>query len=252
MNMKLIQIVTFLLLVVNINLQAQDIPYGVNEKAGHYCNVGDAKIYYEVYGEGKPIVLLHGGFGYIDQFNLFIPVLSKKNKVIAIAQRGYGKSEIGSRPFSHELCSEDVKAVLQKESQEKAIIIGFSSGANIGYLIAYKYPKIVDKVIAMGGVLHTSEGEKYEGKSLGITFEQYRPDFKKIMPQPEKWDELMENIALLWNEPEFLTITDLNKIDCHVLLLFGDKDEYCKPESIVEVYKHFPMHSWQSSQIQPI
>ena len=81
---------------------AQDTQYGTNDKAGHYLNVGDAKIYYEVYGEGIPVVLLHGGdHGYIDEFKKYIPVLSKQFKVIAIATRGYGKSEIGTKPFSY-------------------------------------------------------------------------------------------------------------------------------------------------------
>lgn len=177
--MKTIQIITFLLIIVNINIRSQDIPYGVNEKAGRYCNVDDANIYYEVYGEGKPIVLLHGGYGYIDQFKYYIPILSKKFKVTAIAQRGYGKSEISSKQFSHALLVDDAKAVIQKESREKAIIIGFSSGANLGYFIAYKYPEMVHKVIAMGVVLASSKGKNHEGKSLSETFEQYRPDFKK-------------------------------------------------------------------------
>lgn len=93
--MKAIRIIIFLLVFVTINSYAQDIPYGLNEKAGRYCNVGDAKIYYEVYDEGRPLVLLHGGYhGYIDEFKKYIPVLSKQFKVIAIAARGYGKSEI--------------------------------------------------------------------------------------------------------------------------------------------------------------
>ena len=75
---------------------AQNIPYGNNPAAGHYFNVGDVKIYYEIYGSGKPIVLLHGGvYGYIDEFTPFIQKLSEKYQVICIATRGHGKSEIG-------------------------------------------------------------------------------------------------------------------------------------------------------------
>lgn len=238
--MKTIQIIPFLLIAITISLKSQDIPYGVNETAGRYCNVGDANIYYEVYGEGFPVVLLHGGFGYIDSFKKYISALSKKFKVIAIAQRGYGKSEIGSKQFSHTLCADDVKAVIQKESMGKAIIIGFSSGANIGYLTAYKYPEIVEKFIAMSGALNMSDGERYEAKSLSGTFEYYRPEFKKIMPQPERWNELMENIAIMWNEPAILPISELQKIECPVLLLFGDRDESCKLEHIAEIYKRLP------------
>ena len=94
--------VIWILFMLTHKTNAQDTQYGTNDKAGHYLNVGDAKIYYEVYGEGIPVVLLHGGYhGYIDEFKKYIPVLSKQFKVIAIATRGYGKSEIGTKPFSY-------------------------------------------------------------------------------------------------------------------------------------------------------
>ena len=77
----------------------QSLPYGNNPQAGHYLDVGDAKIYYEVYGSGKPVVLLHGGvYGYIDEFEPFIKRLSETRQVICIATRGHGKSEAMTGP----------------------------------------------------------------------------------------------------------------------------------------------------------
>lgn len=242
--MKLIQIVTCLLLVVNINLQAQDIPYGLNEKVGHYCNVGDANIYYEVYGEGKPIVLLHGGFGYIDGFKKYIPVLSKKYKVIAVATRGYGKSEMGNKKFSYGLLADDVKKVIQKECQGKAIIIGSSDGAMIAYVVAHKYPELVSKVVAMGGPLGTSgyskEGLEWLNSFNSEEFESYRPDFKKIIPQPERWNEFIENLRLMWSTEYILQFDDLRKIECPMLLLYGDRDLYCTMNRIAKIYLSLP------------
>jgi len=75
-------------------LPANEIPYGANAKAGRYVNAGDAKIYYEVYGKGAPIVVLHGGiFGSTYEMHQFLDSLSKKYKVIAISTRGHGKSD---------------------------------------------------------------------------------------------------------------------------------------------------------------
>jgi hypothetical protein len=155
-KMKAIRIIIFLLVFASINSYAQNIPYGVNEKAGHYCNVGDAKIYYEVYGEGKPVVLLHGGYhGYIDEFKHYIPILSKKFKVIAIATRGYGKSEIGTKPFSRRLFAQDVKTVLKKESNDSAIFIGMSDGSIVSFLMALEYPEMTKKAVCIAGTVHT-------------------------------------------------------------------------------------------------
>lgn len=251
--MKEILMISFLLLSVNYNLLSQNIPYGFNDKNGRYANTGDANIYYEVYGEGKPVVLLHGGFAYIDQYKGYIPILSEKYKIIAIAHRGYGKSEIGTKEFSYRLLAEDLKTILQKESQEKAILIGFSSGAWLSYFMAIEYPEIIDKVVAMGGDLelavknkNTDNNEDANKPSdaeldyLSGMFEQFRPDFKKIIPQPERWDEFIENIALLWSESCIGRLDDLEKIECPVLLLFGAQDPYCRPEHIAEIYEHIP------------
>lgn len=84
------------LLIAGTHAHTQ-VPYGNNPAAGKYVNVGDANIYYEEYGTGKAVILLHGGiFGYIDEFAELIPVLSKQYHVIAIATRGHGKSGLAA------------------------------------------------------------------------------------------------------------------------------------------------------------
>lgn len=225
--------------ILSGSLYAQAIPYGTNDAAAHRVHVGDANIYYEVYGEGRPVVLLHGGYAYIDQFKDYIPVLSQQFQVIVVAQRGYGRSEIGSKPFSNRLCADDVKAIIQKESREKAVVIGFSSGAVIGYIVAHQYPEIVHSVVSMGGPFITSGSDEYEATSLSETFEYYRPEFKDMMPQPERWNDFVENIALMWNAKKDIALNELT-IKCPVLLLFGDRDPYCRPEHVVEMYRQIP------------
>src|SRR5688500_10268112 len=82
-------------------VDAQNIPYGNNPQTGKYLNVGDAKLYYEVYGQGNPLLLLHGDtFGYIDEFEHYIPLLAEHFRVIAVGMRGHGKSEIGTKAYS--------------------------------------------------------------------------------------------------------------------------------------------------------
>ena len=224
---------------------SQEVNYGVNDKTGRYVNTGDANIYYEVYGEGRPVVLLHGGFAYIDQFKKYIPVLSKKFMVIAIATRGYGKSEIGTKRYSYELLADDVKAVIQQECQDKATVIGFSDGALIAYVIASKYPERVHKVVAMaGGALGTSgytqRGLDWLKNFNSDEFEYYRPDFKNIMPQPERWDDFIVNLKTLWSTEYVLPLDNLRKITCPVLILSGDRDHFGRIERLIEVYKRIP------------
>jgi len=245
--MKAIRLIIFLLVFASINSYAQDIPYGVNEKAGHYCNVGDAKIYYEVYGEGRPVVLLHGGYhGYIDEFKKYIPVLSKQFKVIAVATRGYGKSEIGTKPFSYRLFAEDVKKVLRQESQDSAIFIGMSDGAKTSFFIATEYPEIALKLVCLGGIVDTNYNQERETASdfKPEDFEKNEPDFvknrKKIMPQPERWIEFLKELNVMWTEPAIIPLQKLKSVKCPVLIIAGDRDDYRKAGQFAKFYESFP------------
>src|ERR1041385_2874766 len=97
-----------ILVVAALGASAQKIPYGNNPDAGLYYNFGDANLYYEVYGEGPPLVMLHGGvYGGIDEFEPFIERFSKKFQVICIATRGHGKSELGKDPMSFQQRADD-------------------------------------------------------------------------------------------------------------------------------------------------
>jgi pimeloyl-ACP methyl ester carboxylesterase len=130
---------------------ADIIPWGNNPKAGHYVQSGDAKIYYEVYGKGQPIVILHGGIvGSIEEMHQFIDSFSKSYQVIAVSTRGHGKSEIGNGPVTYEEKANDIIAVINAVTRDSVVIHGFSDGAYTGYKVASMYPARVKKLIAIG------------------------------------------------------------------------------------------------------
>src|ERR1700721_2149745 len=129
------------------------VPYGANSEAGHYLQVDDANIYYETYGSGgTPLILLHGGlYGYIEEFGDLISGLSKDRRVIAIATRGHGRSDIGTKPFSYALFAEDALAVIRHETSGKVDVLGFSDGAVTSYTLASVHPELVRRLGAIGG-----------------------------------------------------------------------------------------------------
>ncbi|MBD5267789.1 MAG: alpha/beta hydrolase, partial [Bacteroides sp.] len=171
--------------------------YGNNPKAGHYALADDAKIYYEVYGEGNPIVILHGGgVGCPYEMGQFIDSLSKTNKVIAISTRGHGRSEIGTKPVSVEQRANDVYSVIQDcVPGQKVKAIGFSDGGYSAYFLAYLHPEVVDRIVTIGAgeaLPHTRKFIKSKIEDMAAL----DPDFMKlqmeICPQPDKkqayWD----------------------------------------------------------------
>jgi len=211
-------------------MQGQTIPYGSNEAVAHRVDVGDAKIYYEVYGEGPPLLLLHGGlYGYIDEYSAHIPVLSRHFKVIAVATRGHGRSEIGSKPYSYRLFADDARAVLQREADQPAVVIGFSDGARAACFMAAVYPAVVRKVVAIGcGLRPTPLSIAWAKQVTAESLQRESGDFvierKRLMPNPERWDNFIENLRAAYLTSPQLTDEQAKEIKCPVLIVGGDRD----------------------------
>jgi hypothetical protein len=125
--------------------------YGKNDSAGKYLKLKDTDLYYEVYGEGEPLVLLHGNSGSIKDYYQQIPVLSKQYKIIAVDTRGQGKSkDTSKKDFTYKLFADDVKALADELKLDKVNIVGWSDGGNTGLEFALKYPERLNKLVTIG------------------------------------------------------------------------------------------------------
>ncbi len=226
--------------------------YGNNPKAGHYFQTKDAKIYYEVYGQGQPIVLLHGGlFGYIEEYESLIPKLAATNQVIAIALRGHGKSEIGRQPFSYPLLAHDAYEIIKSFTRDCVIVVGFSSGGNTAFQLTAEHPEIVKKLVAIGSSPQKPEEAKqleYKAEKLtGEALEKELPDFvksrKQLMPEPNRWNEFVGKVVAMWGQSYFLSDTEIRKISCPVLIIAGDQDTNIQPERAVSLTKLLPKNN---------
>jgi len=222
------------------------IEYGSNPQAGKYVESSGAKIYYEVYGEGHPLVMLHGAlYGYIDEYSKHIPHLSKHFKVIAIGSRGHGRSALGKEPFSFALLAKDVNAVLDNEQITAASFFGFSTGANLARYFNAHYPSYVTRLVCMaGGVENKPEGIERIKKMTFASFEENNKKFvdyrKSQMPEPARYPEVIENLKLLWLDKEFLKKDAFASVQNPVLIIVGDRDDYYDVEQTVEVYRNTP------------
>lgn len=218
-------------------------------KIEKYFDVGDAKIHYEVSGNGIPILLLHGGlYGSIDEFNNIIPQLSRNYKVIAVTTRGHGKSEIGTRKFSYRQFAEDAMAVLKNEDESKAIVMGFSDGAITAYVLAAEFPNNIIKVVAMSGALgfsaYQSEGKAWVKNLTPENFEKDNPEFvitlKSTIPEPQRWKEFLVNLKAAWAEPVYVSDEKAKQIKCPVLTIAGDRDFFIRNEHYVKIHTLIP------------
>jgi pimeloyl-ACP methyl ester carboxylesterase len=245
MRNRLFAFVCWLIVTTHAANAQTKIPYGNNPQTGHYYNVGDAKIYYEIYGKGKPVVLLHGGlFGYIDEYEFLIPKLAQTHQVIAIGTRGHARSEIGTKALSYAQLADDAYRVIHSLTQDSVIVVGFSDGGITGYNLTAKHPELVRKLIAIGSPRRSTDralSTQEEGKMTAERLDKMAPDFvksrKQLMPEPARWNELLDKLDVLWNQPTFITDEAIQQLTCPVLLMAGDKDPYFKTEKLLETYR---------------
>lgn len=222
--------------------QANAIPYGNNPKAGHYLQTGDAKIYYEVYGKGKPLVVLHGGIvGSPFEMAPFIDSLSKHYQVIAVSTRGHGKSEMGSEAPSYQRKAQDVQAIIKAVTQDSVIVLGFSDGAYTGYFLAHKYPEKVKKLIAIGAGEWKQGFRTFDNTRKGL-FSLDSLYFKQqlaLMPEPQKFDQWLQAVNKYYNGLSIGKET-LSKIKCPVLVMAGEKDQNAPLKTVIAAYEMIP------------
>jgi len=205
------------------------IPYGNNPKAGKYATAGDARIYYEVYGKGKPFVILHGGiFGSTIEMAQFIDSLSEKYQVIAVSTRGHGKSEIGSGPATFEKLAGDVLAVINAETKDSVNLLGFSYGGYAGYKLASMYPDKVKKLIAIGaGERHPGDMDNTVTPEIGFKLDSlYWKQQLALMPEPGRLPEMFDTIKDFFNKRMVVDSVLLSTIKCPVLVMAGDHDQF--------------------------
>ncbi len=225
-------------------VMAQKVPYGNNPKAGDYFDAGDVKLYYEVYGEGKPILMLHGGvYGYIDEFEFFIPKLAEHHQVICLATRGHGKSGIGQEPYTFRQRAEDAWKLIRHLQLDSAIVIGFSDGGSTALKLAALYPEVVERVIAMGVGDVPKDSRKntfhYSAEQLLGESKNYFENLLKLMPEPDRWDESLRMLSELYNE-DYLSTETFERIQCPVLLMNGENDQYQTLNSLMLCYRSIP------------
>jgi pimeloyl-ACP methyl ester carboxylesterase len=248
--MRTLLTLSALLMIATVPSAAQTtappVPYGTNDQAGHYVQTADAKIYYERYGEGQPVVFLHGGeYGYIDEFSEVIRQVSKHRTVIAIATRGYGRSERGTRPLSHRLFAEDAALVIKDlfKSGEKVDVMGFSEGAITSYILASSHPELVRRLVAIGGPLgaygaSTADLESDEDLTPEL-MQQQVPELvarrKKQMLHPEQWDQLIRDLDAMYQKVVYVKQEEIRAIKAPTLIMAGDKDPTRK-EHFAEIF----------------
>ncbi|RAJ36953.1 alpha/beta fold hydrolase [Pedobacter cryoconitis] len=216
--------------------QSQVINYGNNQKTGKYFNIRGFKMYYEIYGTGKPLLMIHGNGGDISSFAGNIPYFSKKYQVIVADSRAHGKSEDLRDSLSFEMMADDYAALLDSINVKSAYVVGWSDGGINALLLAIRHPDKVIKLAATGANLWPdSTALKPEfWKSEQETFLSGKDKAFATAKEKNDWKVFL----LDWNQPN-IPLTALKQVKCPALIIGGDHD-LINTEHTVLIAKNIP------------
>lgn len=239
--MKNIFLFTFAVFILVGKIFAQNTPsvnriaYGNNPKVGKYANIRGINLYYETYGQGKPLLLIHGNGGSIRDWRYQIPYFSKTYKVIAVDSRAQGKSQDSSVVLNYEMMADDFDALLTHLKIDSAYVIGWSDGGINGLLLAILHPEKVKKLAITGANLvpGTSAISADGIKAISADLAKLR-----AANQDAATKNTIKLLHMMEIEPH-IPLTDLHKIKCPVLVMGGDFD-VIKPAHTLQIFENIP------------
>lgn len=199
-------------------------------KENGFKKVNGINHYYEIYGAGKPLVLLHGGGGSIhNDFDEIIPDLEKHFKIIAIDLQNHGKSDHRSAAETFEQDAQDVKAVLNQLRVAKASFLGFSNGGTTVAKLAVLFPETVDKIIFCSALfkrngMPSEFWEGFENVSLDMMPKSLRDNFLKLNPDQDKLQNMFNKDAQRMMNFKDVEDEILKTIKAKTLIVNGDND----------------------------
>jgi pimeloyl-ACP methyl ester carboxylesterase len=184
----------------NISTATKDtvVTRNIQPAESGYADVNGLKMYYEVYGQGKPIVLLHGSYMNIPMnWSHIIPLLAKDRKVIVAEMQGHGRTRDIAREFSYEGMADDVSGLLKHLKIDSADILGYSMGGGVAFQVAVRHPEQVRRLVVLSGT-YTHDGWWPEAEAMYPTI---NADMFKGTPIQKQYDSLGNDPA---HFPEFV------------------------------------------------
>ena len=217
----------------------QQFKAGVVKRGRILC--GDAKIYYERFGDKTataPLIFLHGGLASRHAWYSQLPVFASGHTVICIDSRGHGRSTLGSQVLTYSLLASDVNSVMQHLDIGAAGIVGWSDGGNTGLRLALDYPQRVACLVAISANYHPSGVQSEKLAALAAPDTRGQSAYKRLLEpfisramhrgltdKEHRGDSLRRKVSHMWQTRPQLGLFDLEKIVQPSLLMVGEYDD---------------------------
>ncbi|GAO41749.1 putative hydrolase [Flavihumibacter petaseus NBRC 106054] len=225
------------LAAMSLALTPQTMAQKIKPSSSGYAPVNGIKVYYEIYGQGQPIVLLHGAFYTIEMnWAELIPGLSKTRKVIAIELQGHGHSPYAERKLDLKSLASDVEQIMNYLKVDSADVAGYSMGGSVAYQFAVQFPKRLKKLVIISST-YKSTGWLPE---VNNALNDFKPEFfddsplktgyEAVAPDKAKWRSFLDQMIVFAGETFDIGDSSIARISSPVLLIAGDNDGLDKVE----------------------
>ncbi len=249
------QIITFFILAIltltacNENRKAENITSNMTTSQSDtlnfksdYSDINGLKMYYEIYGEGKPLVLIHGGGSTIQTtFGRIIPMLAKHRQLIAVELQAHGRTNDRAKELSFEQDADDVAELLKSLNISRTDVFGFSNGGTTALQIAIRHPKLVDKIIA-ASALSKRNGvpiqfwDFMKQARLENMPEQLKEEYYKVAPDSSGLQVMHDKDAKRMVVFKDIPDEQITSIKAPTLIIIGDKD-VITPAHAIEMHR---------------
>jgi pimeloyl-ACP methyl ester carboxylesterase len=211
--------------------------------AGHYAQVNGIKLYYEIHGTGRPLILLHGGLGAIEMFGPNLPALAKGRQVIGVDLQGHGRTADIDRPLSVKLMADDIAALIQHLKLDRPDIMGYSLGGGVALHVAIKHPEMVGKLVVVSTPFRRNAfypdilAQQAQVNAQAAEMMKQTPMYQlytKLAPRPEDFPRLLDKIGEAMKQ-DFDLSKEIAGITATTLVVAGDADIF-PPAHAVELF----------------
>jgi pimeloyl-ACP methyl ester carboxylesterase len=212
--------------------------------SGAYAEVNGLNMYYEIHGEGRPMVLLHGGLGSGEMYGPILPALTAHHRLIIPDLQGHGRTADIDRPIDERLMADDIAALIDHLALERPDIVGYSLGGGVAFYTAAKYPEKVRRLVT-ASVYFRSDDLHDELKAMQGQVNASAAEFMKetpmwelyqrVAPRPEDFGQLLDKIGAMMAEGFDLT-EELRSIQVPTMLVAADADQ-APPSALVDAFK---------------
>jgi len=196
------------------------------------ATVNGIKLWYATFGQGKPVILLHGGLANANYWGHQVRALQPRYRVIVMDSRGHGRSTRDERPYDYDLMAADVIGLMDFLKIPKAAIVGWSDGAILGLEIAMQHPERVTKLFAFAANSDPSGlADTAKSPIFNAFIARAEKEYQALSPTPAQYKRFLEQISKMWETQPNWTVENLRAITVPTWIVDADHDEAIKREN---------------------